>query len=248
MLRSRKREEELCREPHRHRPPPDLDRLRILAPQRSSREHVENDRLRRDRGTGSSCITAARRSSRRPGSQGVPRQSRAVLKHPLLDFSVADFPIIADALAEAIREHNYTCYACAIMPDHVHILIRKHKHQAEDMLDNFQANQPLAASQCGIAYRPTIPSGAVPAGRSFSTPRLTSGGRFGILTEIRAKWRLPRQHWPFVKEYDGWPLHPGHSPNSPYAKAIAELQRIAACGFAMRSCETRKRIAKPQAA
>jgi hypothetical protein len=36
---------------------------------------------------------------------------------------------------------------------------------------------------------------------------------------------LPRQCWSFVKEYDGWPLHPGHSPNSPYAKRLREAGR-----------------------
>ncbi len=30
--------------------------------------------------------------------------------------------------------------------------------------------------------------------------------------------RKPRQQWTFVTEYDGWPLHEGHNPNSPYAK------------------------------
>jgi hypothetical protein len=30
----------------------------------------------------------------------------------------------------------------------------------------------------------------------------------------------PRQIWPFVIAYNGWPLHPGHSPNSPYVKAL----------------------------
>jgi hypothetical protein len=36
---------------------------------------------------------------------------------------------------------------------------------------------------------------------------------------------LPAQVWPFVKEYDGWPLHPGHSPNSPYAKRLRAAGR-----------------------
>jgi hypothetical protein len=35
------------------------------------------------------------------------------------------------------------------------------------------------------------------------------------------KLRAPIQRWPFVKAYDGWPLHPGHSENSPYAKGLA---------------------------
>lgn len=30
----------------------------------------------------------------------------------------------------------------------------------------------------------------------------------------------PIPRWPFVVDYDGWPLHRGHSPNSPYAKAL----------------------------
>ena len=38
--------------------------------------------------------------------------------------------------------------------------------------------------------------------------------------------KLPKQQWPFVKEYDGWPLHPGHSPNSPYVKALRDAGRL----------------------
>jgi len=34
--------------------------------------------------------------------------------------------------------------------------------------------------------------------------------------------RLPPQHWGFVVRYDGWPLHPGHSPNSPYTRRLRE--------------------------
>ena len=36
---------------------------------------------------------------------------------------------------------------------------------------------------------------------------------------------LPEQHWAFVAPYDGWQLHPGHSPRSPYAKRLRELGR-----------------------
>jgi hypothetical protein len=38
------------------------------------------------------------------------------------------------------------------------------------------------------------------------------------------QWKLPGQNWPFVTEYDDWPLYPGHSPNSPYAKRLQEYQ------------------------
>jgi hypothetical protein len=50
------------------------------------------------------------------------------------------------------------------------------------------------------------------------------------------KWKLPRQEWPFVKPYDGWPLHPG---------AFCQL---ALCETVARSRETLDTAAKPQAA
>lgn len=46
---------------------------------------------------------------------------------------------------------------------------------------------------------------------------------------------LPVQQWSFVKEYDGWPLHPGHNPNSALCKkapAVASpFVREAASGW-----------------
>ncbi len=44
--------------------------------------------------------------------------ARSVLKHPLLTFDAADVEAIARAFADVIRDRRYTCYACAIMPDH----------------------------------------------------------------------------------------------------------------------------------
>src|SRR5882724_1942840 len=66
-------------------------------------------------------------------------QAAAVLKHPLLSFAPDEFSIVADAVGDAIGSCKYTCYACAIMPDHVHLLIRKHRDLAEQMIEKIQA-------------------------------------------------------------------------------------------------------------
>src|SRR5438132_14294682 len=58
------------------------------------------------------------------------------LRHPLLTFDEIERDLIAEAFAETVAAQSYTCYACAIMPDHVHILIRKHKHEAEEIARN----------------------------------------------------------------------------------------------------------------
>jgi hypothetical protein len=69
----------------------------------------------------------------------VYERAGGLLKHPLLTFGEDDFPLIADGFRRVIHDERYTCYACAIMPDHVHVLIRKHKHDAEAMIDHLQA-------------------------------------------------------------------------------------------------------------
>src|SRR5262245_17790927 len=60
-----------------------------------------------------------------------------VLKHPLLRFWEEDIQILASSFAKTIREQRYTCYACVIMPDHVHMLIRRHRDMGDRMIEVF---------------------------------------------------------------------------------------------------------------
>ena len=77
-------------------------------------------------------------------------RAEAVLKFPLLEFGSREVVPIGGALSEAIGEHRYTCYACAIMPDHVHLIVRRHKHKAEEMIDNLQEASRLRLSRLGL--------------------------------------------------------------------------------------------------
>ena len=47
----------------------------------------------------------------------------------------------------------------------------------------------------------------------------------GYIEENPMKIGLPRQRWEYICDYDGWPLHPGHSPRSPYARALRAAGR-----------------------
>src|SRR4051812_17197335 len=57
-----------------------------------------------------------------------------LLQFPVIEFTSGAIATIADAISQVITTCKYTCYACAILPDHVHLLIRKHKHSAEEMI------------------------------------------------------------------------------------------------------------------
>jgi REP element-mobilizing transposase RayT len=151
-------------------------------------------------------------------------QAAAVLRHPLLSFPPAEFPTIADAIGAAVVDSRYTCYACTIMPDHVHLLVRKHRDLAEEMIEKIQTLSRKRLVDMGL--------------RTADHPTWTRGGWKVFLDHPDEVWRtirdieqnpikmgLPIQHWPFVCAYDNWPLHLGHSPNSPYARALRAAGR-----------------------
>ncbi len=153
------------------------------------------------------------------------QKAQPFLLHPALTFDEVARNEIAAAFAEVIVNERYTCYACAIMPDHVHILIRKHKHLAEPMIDNLKSSSRLRLSASNI--------------RTRNHPTWTAGHGWKVFLdhpdEVRRTIiyiennplpiKLPRQSWSFVRLYDGWPLHPGHNPSSPYAQGLNSVGR-----------------------
>jgi REP element-mobilizing transposase RayT len=77
-------------------------------------------------------------------------QAAATLRHPLLTLAPVEFAQVAEAIAHATEECKYTCYACAVMPDHVHLLIRKHKDLAEEMIEKIQALSRTRLVESGL--------------------------------------------------------------------------------------------------
>ncbi len=163
-----------------------------------------------------------------PASRHVRRfyeQAASMLRHPLLTFDAPSRDMIAAAFADVIKQKQYTCYACSIMPDHIHILIRKHKHLAEEMMGHLKE----ASRQKLILLNHRAPT----------HPIWTAGGGWKVFLDdpddvyrtinyiIRNPLQigLPPQSWPFVQSYDGWPLHLGHSPPSPYVHRLRAQRR-----------------------
>jgi len=111
------------------------------------------------------------------------------------------------------------------MPDHVHLVIRKHKDSAEQIADRLMHASRLGLIQAG---RRAITHPAWLAGHGW---KVFLDHPEDVRRTIRyveqnpVKIGLPAQRWEFVKPYDGWPLHAGHSPNSPYARRLRAVGR-----------------------
>ncbi len=146
-------------------------------------------------------------------------RAAGVLMFPLLHFDNEQIQAIASAFADEISGQRYTCYACAIMPDHVHILIRQHKHKAEEMIVNLQRSSRLRLSS-SARIDPKHPIWTNGGWKGFLDSPEAIRRTIRYIDENPVQARRPQQRWPFVTEYDNWPLHLGHNPNSPYARRL----------------------------
>lgn len=147
------------------------------------------------------------------------REAASVLRHELLLLNREDVTAIADSFTTTILDERYTCWACAIMPDHVHLLIRKHKHQAEQMIESFQLSSRSRLRDLSLRKQ-THPLCGGPGWKVFQDHPDDVKRTVKYIKQNPIKIGLPPQNWDYVTEYNNWPLHPGHSHNSRYVRRM----------------------------
>ena len=126
-----------------------------------------------------------------------------VLKHEPKTFTNDDIRFVGECLGELVREREYTCYACAVMPDHIHMLIRRHRDNSETMLEIFQKStrENLIASE---RRGPTHPVWGGSGWKVFLSSRERMEQVVEYIWKNPIKQKMPPQEWAFVTPYDGW--------------------------------------------
>ncbi|MBM3995159.1 MAG: hypothetical protein FJ303_13555 [Planctomycetes bacterium] len=127
-----------------------------------------------------------------------------ILKHPVLTFTDDEILLVGKVLGQVIEEKKYTCYACAVMPDHVHMVIRRRRDMAEEMIEYFQEAVRLAliAAEMRIPIQPIWSDG--PGWKTFINTRRQFEHEIGYVEKNPEKAGRPEQRWDFVTPYDGW--------------------------------------------
>jgi REP-associated tyrosine transposase len=128
------------------------------------------------------------------------------LQFPALRFDAAQRQAVGNAFEEIVRKCTYTCYACAIMPDHVHLVIRKHRDSAEQIIGNLQGMSRAWLLKCDLAPE-EHPVWTKNGWRVFLSTPAEVWSRIRYIENNPEKEGLSRQAWPFVVPYDNWPFH-----------------------------------------
>src|ERR1019366_3814862 len=132
------------------------------------------------------------------------KNAHDILKHPVLTFDDDEIVFLGKVFGDAITEKDYICYACALMPDHVHLLIRRHRDNAEAMIALFQDKSRAALIDAG-KRSPTHPVWTKgPGWKSFINTRKQFEKEIDYIRRNPVKIGRPEQSWDFVQPYDGW--------------------------------------------
>jgi REP element-mobilizing transposase RayT len=113
---------------------------------------------------------------------------------------------IANAIAKIVAERHYTVWACAILSNHAHMVIRRHRDDALAMWNavadatqralwkfaNVDANHPVWSDRPYKVF--------------LRTPEEVHG-RIGYVKCNPEKEGLPAQRYDFVQSYNNWPYH-----------------------------------------
>ena len=126
-----------------------------------------------------------------------------MLEHARILFIDEEIAILAYSFGQTIREQGYTCYGCAIMPDHVHVMMRRHRDRAEQIIGRLQLDSKRAL----IAAGRRAVNHPVWAGRGWKVflntrEDMARVARYIALNPVKAG--RAEQKWEFVEEYDGW--------------------------------------------
>jgi hypothetical protein len=134
------------------------------------------------------------------------REAVPLLEHDPIWFDDARRTIIAEGFRLAIQSRGYTCWACAVLRNHAHACIRRHRDNDTVIWGE------LAKSSLGLLRKfPDLPKGhRIWADRPFAVFLETPEDIRRVIKYIEGnpeKEGLPPQVWDFVKPYDGWPFH-----------------------------------------
>ena len=132
-------------------------------------------------------------------------EAEPILDHPIFWIDAAKRQAIAEAFARAVKDFGYTVWACAILWNHAHLLLRRHRDDGHTMWDVFAG----FAREALRAFSDVGPEHPVWSDRPYVVFVYDPPGvewRVDYIEKNPEKEGLLRQHFPFVQPYDGWPL------------------------------------------
>lgn len=134
------------------------------------------------------------------------KRAEKQLAHPVLWWDDAERQALVEAFADAMREEQLTCYACAVLSNHAHLLIRKHRLDADGMVTLFKDVGRRAIHDRRLAPQ-DHPIFSADSCHIFKSDPRSVRTCICYIAENYAKHHLPPIPCDAVTPYNNWPYH-----------------------------------------
>ena len=159
---------------------------------------------------GKATTTADRRSvAGHAHDRQLRLHTKLQLKYPEITFNDQQVESIARGFAELVEKSDYQVHACAIMPQHVHLVLGRYRYKAETMVRLLKAQASYRLREDGLHPMQRCPK----SDGTLATPWAENCWKVfldtaeDIARAIRyvennpVKEGRPAQRWPFVVPY-----------------------------------------------
>ena len=134
------------------------------------------------------------------------KKAEPLLEFPRFWIDEAKRQAIEGAIRRVVAERGYTVWACAILSNHVHMVIRRHR---DDALAMWNAIADAVRIEL-VKFADVGTEHPVWAARPYKVFLRTPDevrGRVEYVADNPEKEGLPRQQFSFVQSYNNWPIH-----------------------------------------
>jgi len=128
------------------------------------------------------------------------QQAKTALAHSVHWFSLEERSAIRDTLARLCQEQRFVCYACAILPNHIHVLIERNylpPPTIHDLLKQCAAQVIRKVGQVP-AEHPVFNAGIATL-HKYTPVQIRQCAKY--ITDNFAKHKLPTERYEFVSDY-----------------------------------------------
>jgi REP element-mobilizing transposase RayT len=151
---------------------------------------------------GTATKTNSRRSvAGKPHDLNARRAAKKLLKYPPVRITGRQALEISKGFALASEEANVTIHACAIMPDHVHLVIGRTSRDIEKVRTHMKSRATKSLRQSGLWHEDQRPVWGRRGWVVFLDREAEVKRAIQYVENNPIKEGLKRQQWPFVEEY-----------------------------------------------
>ena len=155
-------------------------------------------------------VTTSRSLANAPHDRKRRLDAEDSLKYPAVRFENTQITAIGDGFDTTVEQFRLQIFACAIMPDHVHLVIARHNESIESIVGFLKrsASRSLSRAGCHPLAAHSKPNGRLPSPwveggwNVFLNADDEIRHRIGYTEDNPVKAGLEHQRWPFIVPFD----------------------------------------------